>query len=382
MNIKSLLLGSAAALAVVSGAQAADAVVAAEPEPMEYVRVCDAYGTGFFYIPGTETCLKIGGQLRYEKRFSDGGTQKFDRDGLPMFRTRADGTLKLDADGNPIAKNTKDSYDNHTRARLRIDARNDSEWGTVYSWIQIQADSVNNGENIYGDGNNSYLRAYYYFGIGGLEFGNYDSQWAKFMGYGGRTDDGGVYTSDWNYPDSRQYVSYTADFGNFKAFVSLDNDADEFYKPEDHDGDGVAGPRGRQYLPDISAGVSGTFGDYSAAAAIGYDESDESFAIKKVVRGDIGMFGFTAMGLYSDSDENIYFAYDGFSALIGLSAKVTDTVTIAKDIQWFDNGDWRLVGDVNWEVATGFSVLVEGVYFNPDEGDDSTSGFLRFQRNF
>ena len=32
MNIKSLLLGSAAALAVVSGAQAADAVVAAEPE--------------------------------------------------------------------------------------------------------------------------------------------------------------------------------------------------------------------------------------------------------------------------------------------------------------------------------------------------------------
>jgi hypothetical protein len=364
MNIKSLLIGSAAALAVVSGAQAADAVVAAEPEPMEYVRICDAYGTGFFYIPGTETCLKIGGQLRYEKRFSTGGTQKYDRLGVltPNF--------------------SKDSYDNHTRARLRIDARNDSEWGTVYSWIQIQADSVNNGENIYGEGRNSYLRAYYYFGIGGLEFGNFDSQWAKFMGYGGRTDDGGFYTSDWNYPDSRQYVSYTADFGSFKAFVSLDNDADEFYKPEDHDGDGVAGKRGRQYLPDISAGVSGTFGDYSAAAAIGYDESDESFAIKKVVRGDIGMFGFTAMALYSDSDENIYFAYDGFSGILGLSAKVTDTVTVAKDIQWFDNGDWRLVGDVNWEVATGFSVLLEGVYFNPDKGADTKAGFLRFQRNF
>lgn len=25
--------------------------------PVEYVRVCDAYGTGFFYIPGTETCI-------------------------------------------------------------------------------------------------------------------------------------------------------------------------------------------------------------------------------------------------------------------------------------------------------------------------------------
>ncbi len=59
MNIKSLLIGSAAALAAVSGAHAADAIVAAEPEPLEYVRVCDAFGTGFFYIPGTETCLKF-----------------------------------------------------------------------------------------------------------------------------------------------------------------------------------------------------------------------------------------------------------------------------------------------------------------------------------
>ncbi len=66
MNIKSLLLGSAAALAVVSGAQAADAIVAAEPEPVEYVRVCDAYGTGYFYIPGTETCLKINGYIRFQ----------------------------------------------------------------------------------------------------------------------------------------------------------------------------------------------------------------------------------------------------------------------------------------------------------------------------
>ncbi|MDB5554312.1 MAG: porin, partial [Rhizobium sp.] len=365
----SLLLGSAAALAVVSGAQAADAVVAAEPEPMEYVRVCDAYGTGYFYIPGTETCLKISGQLRYEKRF--------------------------ERVGNKAAE-----YDNHSRVRINFEAKNDSEWGTVFSWVRIQGDQVNNGEDIAGSGRNSNLTFYYYFGIGGLEFGNYDSQWAKWMGDGGRTDDGGIYTTDFNYPDSRQYVSYSADFGNFKAFVSLDNDADEFYgesgfdtngdgvidvvrNGEDHDGNvNTKSHKGRKYLPDISAGVSGTFGDYMAAAAIAYDESDESFAVKKVVRGDIGMFGFTAMGLYSNSSENIYFAYDGFSAIIGLSAKVTDTVSVAKDIQWFDNGDWRLVGDVNWEVATGFSVLAEGIYFNPDKGADTKAGMLRFQRDF
>jgi opacity protein-like surface antigen len=78
MNIKSLLLGSAAALVAVSGARAADAVMA-EPEAVEYVRVCDAYGAGYFYIPGTETCLKIGGYVRYDMRF--GETNGLDTDG-------------------------------------------------------------------------------------------------------------------------------------------------------------------------------------------------------------------------------------------------------------------------------------------------------------
>ncbi|CDN91351.1 Porin [Agrobacterium tumefaciens] len=77
MNIKSLLIGSAAALAAVSGAQAADAIVAAEPEPLEYVRVCDAFGTGFFYIPGTETCLKFGGYIRFQTDFNRGNPAKW-----------------------------------------------------------------------------------------------------------------------------------------------------------------------------------------------------------------------------------------------------------------------------------------------------------------
>ena len=35
-------------------------------EPVEYVRVCDAYGSGFFYIPGSETCLRFDGYARYQ----------------------------------------------------------------------------------------------------------------------------------------------------------------------------------------------------------------------------------------------------------------------------------------------------------------------------
>jgi opacity protein-like surface antigen len=364
MNIKSLLFGSAAALAVASAAQAADAVVAAEPEPMEYVKVCDAYGTGFFYMPGTETCLKVGGELRYEKRVSKTGDKAED-------------------------------YDNHSRMKLDVEAKNDSEWGTVYSWIRVQGDQVNNGSDIAGGGAASNMHWYYIFGIGGLEFGNYDSLWAKFLGEGGFTDDGGVHTADWDYPDSRQYVAYQAEFGSIKTFISLDNDADEYYqvtrdpvtgkiiyRGEDHS-DGRSDPnRGHQYMPDVSAGATTSFANWQVGANVAYDESDESVALKGIVAGNFGMFGVRFMPLWANSNQNIYFNYNGFSAILGLQAKVTDTVTLSKDIQWWDNGDWRLVGDVNWEVASGFSVLVEGVYFNPDKGPDEKGGFLRFQRVF
>ena len=60
--VKSLLLGTAAGLVAVAGAQAADMPVKAAP--VQYVKICSLYGDGFYYIPGTDTCLKLGGYLR------------------------------------------------------------------------------------------------------------------------------------------------------------------------------------------------------------------------------------------------------------------------------------------------------------------------------
>ncbi len=68
MTIKTLLLGSAAAVAVVGGAQAADLSVA---EPVEYVKVCDYFGTGYWYIPGTDTCIKISGYVEETAYFHE-----------------------------------------------------------------------------------------------------------------------------------------------------------------------------------------------------------------------------------------------------------------------------------------------------------------------
>jgi hypothetical protein len=57
--VKSLILGSAAGLIAMGGAQAADLPVKAKP--VEYVKICSLYGAGFWYIPGTDTCIKLGG---------------------------------------------------------------------------------------------------------------------------------------------------------------------------------------------------------------------------------------------------------------------------------------------------------------------------------
>ncbi|TQN58136.1 porin, partial [Agrobacterium tumefaciens] len=112
MNIKSLLIGSAAALAAVSGAQAADAIVAAEPEPLEYVRVCDAFGTGFFYIPGTETCLKFGGYVRFQTDFGR------DKSGVS-------------------------DWDSFTRAQFEVDTRTDTELGALRGFIGFRGNADN-----------------------------------------------------------------------------------------------------------------------------------------------------------------------------------------------------------------------------------------------
>ena len=110
MNIKSLLLGSAAALVAVSGAQAADAIVV-EPEPVEYVRICDMYGTGFYYIPGTETCMRWNGYFRATYSHVDRGNDEH------RMRWRH-------------------------RARIHLDTRNETDWGTLRGWVRIQANAT------------------------------------------------------------------------------------------------------------------------------------------------------------------------------------------------------------------------------------------------
>ena len=72
-----------------------------------------------------------------------------------------------------------------------------------------------------------------------------------------------------------------------------------------------------------------------------------------------------------------------FGKVLAVIDKRTQTVTVSKDIQWWDDDSWRVIGNVNWAVAPGFSVLLEASYGDGKSvGDEVRTGMLRFQRSF
>ena len=113
--VKSLLLGSAAGLAALTGAQAADLPVKAKP--VEYVKICSLYGAGFYYIPGTDTCIRIGGHIRAEINFNAGGS------GTQAWAVGADGRATQTRD--------RDFFTTRTRGYLFADTRTQTSYGTL-----------------------------------------------------------------------------------------------------------------------------------------------------------------------------------------------------------------------------------------------------------
>jgi hypothetical protein len=118
-KIKSLILGSAAVIAASAGAQAADLPVKAKA--VQYVKICSLYGAGFYYIPGTDTCIKLGGYVQADWNINAGnyGKPAWDEGGF-----RANGTGSRDSD----------YFTTRARVQLNIDTRTATEYGVVRTY--------------------------------------------------------------------------------------------------------------------------------------------------------------------------------------------------------------------------------------------------------
>ncbi|WP_061934174.1 porin [Aureimonas sp. AU22] len=413
MNIKSLLLGSAAALVAVSGARAADAIVAVEPEPVDYVRVCDVYGKGFYYIPGTETCLSVGGYVRFQ----------------------------VNVAGDPAQNLEGDDYDlrSRVRARLNFDAREETELGTLRAFVRLQATNLSGA-------NNGVAVDQAYAQLGGLLVGYRDSMWSSDIGglEDGLLTDTDLIVGDFN----TNQISYTFAAGGFSASIGLEDDGTGDVVPDIHGKLVYSGAWGGAFLSAVydetfnledvndlfdNDGLFTLSGNYPTLLE---DGNNGAFALKGgVLLKDLiapesqlkieGHYAFdptvyavtdglTTAGTFAANNPNIlnpvpgsvpivleWAAGAGYAQAFGkVGVAVSGQYGETFDTRFFvrnaagqilplvSSGDYyALVGNVGYQITNNFATLAEVSYRNVDFGGpigdtDQVSGFLRFQRNF
>jgi len=214
---KSLMLCSVAGLFATGGAQAADLPIKAKA--VEYVRVCSLYGAGFWYIPGTDTCIKLGGYLRVET----------------AFNTNSMYNGAYSAQGGAQNRLTN-FYTTRSREDLNIDTRTATEYGVVrtfadltFSWTTDAYSGGTPGATVYSQlgstgasaPNNANAGAiaggtvgvyYAFIQFAGFTMGKavsqFDAPWNNYPGnnFDGLVGGGGTVTGV-------NQLSYTADFG-------------------------------------------------------------------------------------------------------------------------------------------------------------------------
>ncbi|KQY40611.1 porin [Rhizobium sp. Root483D2] len=358
MTIKTLLFSSCAALVISTGAHAADAIVAAEPEPMEYVRVCDAFGKGFFYIPGTETCLKIGGYVRFDSNVGE----------------------------NPYSGESQ-GWDAFTRGTIVLDARSETEYGALRSFIELRSDVDGIDETT------PYLNAAY-IEIAGFRAGYADSRYDTWLNSAGNiiNDDVIDYTGDRT--NQASYV-YGEDVG-FSALAGFE-EGDGSYDT------GFAPAPTRTFksdnFPHVIGGLRYYAEDGTGIAFIGgYDTRAEAFGGK--LRVDVKLndiFSVFLMGGYQsdwDNDDgpggtrqrNYYGPWLGdWAAWGGFSAKLNEKASLNGQAAYEDDGTFAAALNVDYMLTEGLKVQPEINYteFDGERGTGSAiGGTIRFQRDF
>jgi len=343
MKIKTLLLGTAAAFAVAGGAQAADLAVAVEP--IDYVKVCDAYGAGFYYIPGTDTCLKIAGDAKLDVKIYGG-------DGAP-----------------------EDNWSFETEGNVAFHANTMSDMGLVTTFIQIRGNMPFVGEG--GDSPaTKIIMKKAYGAIGPVLFGYTGS---AFDTGGGSAYSGDGYRGQDN--DTNQLrLSYL--MGTWGLVLALE---DPYYlSPATASGD----------YPDLVAKITGAVGGASLGASV--KVSDQTYGTGWAATATLGfdLGGGASLkvggGYSSDLGQALGGAAgtgDTWTALVDGAIALSGNTTLVATASYIDDG---VVGDTGWQGAIGphwavtpnAEIGVEA-FFNDAPGADSYyGGHVRFKTKF
>jgi hypothetical protein len=204
--VKGILLATGASLVSVAAASAADLPVR-KAAPVEYVKVCDAYGAGFFYIPGTDTCLKVGGYVRvdYDYRPQRESTAFVNNAG-PVNGFPAGAYLYS---GN-VADYTTNGF--YNRGTMQMDARTQTAWGTVQTVMALRMDT---GSGVLQRDGTAVTLESAYVRFAGFTFGQAAQPFAFASGWAWNTP----WAQGW--PNGVRQLAYTHVFGGgFSATIA------------------------------------------------------------------------------------------------------------------------------------------------------------------
>ena len=251
---KSLLLGSAAGLVAIAGAQGADLPLKAKP--VEYVKVCSLYGVGFYYIPGTDMCIKIGGWVRAEYAYGANGNFAWGW-----------------ANANVNNRTTNNSVW-RARGYITADARSQTDYGTVRGYLAVGLSTNSTGADNAGNtfsANRAFIQwAGFTFGLSQSFFDFYSSPATSYWGSfpGSDTGDGG-----W------MVAGYTAQFGNgFSGTIAA-----EMRRTTQIVYEFFAGGTAFGWIPPGASGFPGSYGGFQVPDIVGNLRVDHAWGSAQVM---------------------------------------------------------------------------------------------------
>jgi len=277
MNVKTLLLGTAAALAVGGVAQAADLAVAVSP--VEYVKVCDAFGSGYQYIPGTDTCLKISGYVQFDAFLaSESGTINYSAsqsvtipNPLPVGPTH---TYPVDTTlGDPYTAN----WYTKTEAGAEFKAQTMSDMGPIVTYFKFIATTgiVNSSGNANIPRTATMDKGWVQ--IGPLLFGYAESIFD--VAYGAQT-----YGGD-NIGDSTvDQATWAYSMGTWGIMASLEDPRIRWQNTATGD------------MPDILAAITGSMGAFNWKAAVAVTDRTRATGWGAMINAWVDLGGGSSFG--------------------------------------------------------------------------------------
>jgi porin-like protein len=246
-TMKSLMLGSVAGFAALTGAQAADLPVTTKA--VEYVKICSLYGAGFYYIPGTDTCIRIGGAIRIDTSLNSSGYD------TPFWQGSTGGA-------NAYSRSTFATRD---RLNLSIDTRNATEYGMLRTFANLEMDWFAGRDNIAGG---FIATDFAFIQFAGFTFGKAVSQFDPQWVFGRPIISSGFLSGSYDATGIPQ-LAYTVQLGNgVSGTISLED----------------AQPYRSAGVVNLSAGAASFLGPFGVPS-VGYGTTSNTF-LGNVQAGD------------------------------------------------------------------------------------------------